>query len=251
VSISVATLGRTAVMAQVIVVPAGTYRVTGAITHQGFPVHGAEVEVVRGPATGLTTIGNGTYSLYGVVGDSEIRVRKDGYAVGVRRTTVTRHQSLDFSLALRRGPENAAGTYTLRVSASDACRGTLPPEAWDRMYQATVMQDGSRLTVQLDGATFHTEAGRQLNTFDGVVQPDGVRFSVAGVWWFYYWGYYPDVVERLSPSSFYSFSGDVTATMTPGGITGLLRGEIVIFGGPPLWATVSTCRADHSIALAQ
>jgi hypothetical protein len=252
VSLSVsAPPSRSSVRADVIVVPAGTYRVTGAIRDQGVPVYGAMVEVTRGTATGLTTAGEGSYRLYGLAGDSEIRVRKDGYEVGVHRVTVTGHQTVDFDLILRRARDNAAGVYTLKVLASGACRASLPPEAWERTYQAMVSQDGPRLTVQLDGATFHTQQNRLLNTFGGVVQPGGVTFSVgmAGMYYGYFY-YFPDVLEQLTPSSYYSFGGAIGAAITPAGITGVLEGELLVIGGPPNWRITGRCPApDHSIVL--
>jgi hypothetical protein len=251
VSLSVSTPGRSAVLADVIVVPAGTYRVTGAIRDQGVPVYGAMVEVTRGTATGLRAAGQGSYRLYGLAGDSEIRVRKDGYEVGVQRMSVTGHQTVDFDLILRRSRDNAAGVYTLKVSASEACRASLPPEASERTYQARVSQDGPRLTVHLDGATFHTQQNRLLNTFGGVVQPGGVTFSPAMAWTYYFYGgfYFPDVLEQLTPSSYYSFGGAIGAAITPAGITGVLGGEILVIGGPN-WRTIGSCRAsDHSFVL--
>jgi hypothetical protein len=251
-SLSVAVPGRGAVRADVIVVPAGTYRLSGAIRDQGVPVHGAEVEVTRGPAAGLRAVGDGTYRLYGVAGDSEIRVRKDGYEVGVQRIIVDSHRTLDFDLTLHAPRDNAAGLYTLRVSASETCRGTLPSEAWERTYQASVSQDGPRLTVRLDGATFHTQFANLLNRFSGTVQPGGVTFSPATWWSFtgYYFYYFPDVVERLTPSSYYSFGGEITAAIMPVGITGSLSGEVVIAEGPPRWWITRRCQAsDHSIVL--
>jgi hypothetical protein len=250
-SLSVAVPGRGAVRADVIVVPAGTYRVTGAIRDQGVPVYGAVVEVTRGTATGLTTAGEGSYRLYGLAGDSEIRVRKDGYEVGVQRLTVTGHRTLDFDLILRRPRDTAAGLYTLKVSASEACRGSLPPEAWERTYQALVSQDGPRLTVQLDGATFHTRQNRLLNTFGGVVQPGGVTFSPAMGWSYYgYFYYFPDVLEQLTPTSHYTFGGEITAAIMSAGISGSLKGEILMAAGPPSWRTTASCQAsDHSFVL--
>lgn len=72
--------GRGSTTGQVVVTSPGTYRLLGSVRDSGLPVSGAEVAVSAGPAEGLTaTTVNGTYRLYGVHGDAEVRVRRPGY----------------------------------------------------------------------------------------------------------------------------------------------------------------------------
>jgi Bacterial Ig-like domain (group 2) len=72
---------------EVIVVPRGTYRVVGLVTEAegpSEPVIGATVAVTAGLGAGFvtTTGGDGRYRLYGVAGDVELRITKDGYLNG-------------------------------------------------------------------------------------------------------------------------------------------------------------------------
>lgn len=67
--------------ANVMVVPAGTYRLTGTVTESGLPVVKATVAVTSGIGTGLSasTDFGGVYRIYGVAGQIELTVTKDGY----------------------------------------------------------------------------------------------------------------------------------------------------------------------------
>ena len=87
----------------VIVVPAGTYRLNGVVSEAGVqtrPVSDALVEVTTGAGAGLftSTRGDGSYRLYGVSGESNIRVTKDGYQPQTQTVIVTDHQTLDITL---------------------------------------------------------------------------------------------------------------------------------------------------------
>ena len=91
--------GQTATKSPVFVVPLGTYRLSGLVMDDGTGVSDAEVTVLSGAGAGLTTrtVG-GAYRLYGVAGDTEIRVRKDGYQSASELLDVSSPAVLNFRL---------------------------------------------------------------------------------------------------------------------------------------------------------
>jgi hypothetical protein len=97
-SITIAYLNRSAVKSNVLVLPTGTYRLAGTIRDTGVPIVDVRVEVTHGPGTGLATTANPLYRLYGVAGDTEIRVTKNGYREERKRIQVTGHETLDIEL---------------------------------------------------------------------------------------------------------------------------------------------------------
>ena len=77
----------------------GTYRLSGIVMDDGAGVSDAEVSVLSGAGAGLTarTV-DGVYKLYGVAGDSEIRVRKEGYQSARELLDVSGPAVLNFTL---------------------------------------------------------------------------------------------------------------------------------------------------------
>ena len=96
---------------EVIVVPAGTYRLSGDVLDEKFPLPSeAQVTVSAGSAAGLTTtIRGGFFRLYGVVGDTEIRINTPGYEEHRQRTQVSSHQYVRIGLVLSKPREQVAG----------------------------------------------------------------------------------------------------------------------------------------------
>jgi Carboxypeptidase regulatory-like domain len=221
---------------EVIVVPTGTYRLSGAVRDDGVPVSGARVEVVNGDGRVLSAIADGSYRLYAVSGDVDVRVAKAGYQEQSRRLHVSSHSTIDFDLALSRPRDELAGAYTLTVSAADECRASLPDSVRDRTYTALVTQTGARLQVRLDDATFALSKNGYGNAFGGTVLPGEVtfllnQFLAAG--YFYYNFPYADLLEEVSPSLFLAVDGTVVSTLSAGGLTGTLNGTFQTFTFDP------------------
>jgi hypothetical protein len=63
--------------------PTGTFRLMGTVSDAGLALERAEVRVLSGAGTGLSTLTSdgGQYRLYGVAGDTRIEVRKNNYAI--------------------------------------------------------------------------------------------------------------------------------------------------------------------------
>ena len=225
-SVTVSWSGRTATRSEVIVVPAGTYRVTGNIRDGGVLVPDAEVRVMSGPSQGLSTKSpSGAYRLYGVAGDSELRVAKSGYEDARRRIIVSNHERVDFDLTLSNPREEMAGTYTLRVTAANECRSMLPAELLSRTYEAVITQTGPRLQVKLQSATFYRSGNTLYDHFSGTVEPGRAVFQIFGSYYYYYY-YLPSILEQL-PGSLFSFSGTAAVTSSPTGKSGTLAGALV------------------------
>lgn len=102
--IRVSYLGRMGVRT-VFGLPLGTFRLTGKVLDDGQPVDGARVEVLTGAGAGLVAItSGGEYRIYGVGGDTKVRVQKAAYEPAIDAVDVGRHETLDFELK-RANPE--------------------------------------------------------------------------------------------------------------------------------------------------
>jgi hypothetical protein len=211
------------------VLPEGTYRLYGTVKDEGVYLDGVRVEITAGSAAGMSATANGFFRFYGVEGDTEIRVSKEGYDTQVRRATVTSHHTEEFGLALSRPRPAVEGAYTLTVIAAAECRANLPAEARQRTYGALVAQDGPKLTVTLDRAKFPTEPlYGPGNRFSGSVGPGGVIFHLFG---YYDEGtgvYPPTILEELDVPSYFTFYGKAVAAPAGDSYAGRLDGEIAV-----------------------
>lgn len=252
--------------AEIVIVPDGTYRLTGRVVESGpgqIPIASAAVET--GDVVGLpyvVKIGtevDGRYSLYGVTGPMTIRVSKGGYAPREARIDVTDHRTQDFELdaAMPRG--DVEGHYELTVTASPSCSGGLPEFARERRYRAYLEQRDDRLDlleVTLSGAKFLL--GLKGHGFVGRLEPSGrMTFSLDAYDPSYPYGYnYPDVVEQVGDSDYLVIYGVITADDESGHtrIDGRLRGGVGLwqneFGFPHAGRRLAECHAeDHRVLL--
>jgi hypothetical protein len=260
-SVSVSAVGRQTLKNGVLILPAGTYRLAGIVRDAGLPVIGARVEVTAGTGQGLaattsdpsaaTPFPPGTYRLYGVSGETEIRVIRDGYQEHRQSLQVASHQMLDVDLSLSRPRDQISGTYTLTVSAAAQC--ALPQETRSRTYRAVVGQDGPRLTITLEDSNFFVRSGITYNSFPGTVEPDRVIFR-PGQFDAYY-NYLPDVLEQLATTTFFAFGGLAATTVSPTGLSGTLDGTLETLqtsATPGRFETVDSCRSTgHRFALSR
>jgi hypothetical protein len=233
---------------EVLVLPAQTYRLTGTVRDAGFTVTGARVDVMAGLGRGLvaTTIG-GTYVLWGVGGDVELRVTRDGFQEQKKRVLVTTHQEVDFDLILSRPRPEIAGRYTLTLNADTACSAALPEEARVRRYTAVATQQGPRVSVTLEGSTFYRHhSGALHNAFEGTMDQDRVRFLIFPAMGYYYYYDFP-ILDVLSPDIVLQISGSAWTAVTPAGLVGALSGWIetrrVIGAGS--FETINSCSSTR------
>jgi len=241
---------------EVLVLPPGTYRVGGMVKEAGVPVAGASVDVVENADIHTLTDASGSYRLYGVAGDVQMRVTKEGYRARVSRLTVTANESLDFTLERVSPPANLTGIYTLLLAAGPCVYGGtigVPDNEQTRRYDAVVTQDGPGLKVQLSGAQFATRGDRG-DGFKGWIYPDRITFVFSGWDDYVYSGIYYNLVEILAenPSKLLTVSGEVSATASETGISGSLDGTIEVvrrlgdYGNSDWWSCWSH---THQFAL--
>ena len=138
----------------VMIVPTGTFRLIGAVQETVpplGPVPGVRIEVAEGTERGLSTntAPDGSFRLYGVTGDVELRLSKAGYATRTERLTVTDHQSRDFGLAIVTPLTDLSGRYALTIRAAPAC-DQAPEDMRERRYTADITQVGPLARVTLE-----------------------------------------------------------------------------------------------------
>ncbi len=213
----------------ILVVPTGTFRLSGTVTGFGELLAGALVQVTGGVGAGLSVVTTGgLYRLYGVAGNVGMTVSKDAYVTITKTLTVSGNtDNVNFDLAPVNPPPSLAGTYTLRITADAACAtdgaGALPSIGRDRRYTATIDETETRLHVVLAGANFLSGA----NSMYGQLALDGTTtFYVDS--YFYYKTF--DVAEVLPDGSgdIYFLSGDITAARSGNNLIGTLNGDIKV-----------------------
>jgi hypothetical protein len=83
--------------------PRGTYRLAGVVREDGQPVDGARVDITSGAGKGLFAITDkGQYRIYGVAGDTQVRVTRPDSEPVVSSLDINTNQTLDFDLKARR-----------------------------------------------------------------------------------------------------------------------------------------------------
>ena len=218
------------------------------------------MDVASGANGHFTTTGDdGRYRLYGVSGDTQLRITKTGYDMTTLNVSVTDHAIQNFEVRLSTPRIEVAGTYTLTIAAADSCRGKLPDDALLRTYTAVVTQQGPRLETTLTGGSFANNRTGRGSSFPGSVEPSLVRFSLNLTPWYNYYpyvpGYYPDIVEQLS-SGYFVVSGSVVAEPSRSGLAGLLDGDIALWprdprGGSSQSPTASCRSSSHRFTLSR
>ncbi|HXG56939.1 MAG TPA: carboxypeptidase-like regulatory domain-containing protein [Vicinamibacterales bacterium] len=241
-------------IARILVLPRGTFRVTGTVRESGFEIANATLTVISGIGEGLTTVSrsDGSYAFYGVSGPVQIQAKKDGYLTGTQRLDVTAHRTYDFDLAPDRARNDYRGIYTLTIAASSCGPGqsTFPDAARRRVYTANVTQEGARLTVTLSDADFIVTKGRG-NSFVGFLDPtDMIKFFLSRDSYYYYHFDGDHIVERFDAGALV-VSGIASARGTATAISGTLPGAILIASRqtPPFGPFGSRCIDTHGFEM--
>ena len=261
--LAVASVAARSAKQTLLVLPTGTYVLSGSVTDGGMPLTDVEVELTSGTGAGMAAIANPSFKFYGVAGDTEIRVTKSGYETQVRRVSVTQHQTQGFDLVPSDRREAVAGTYTLRIAAAAACAQQLPENVRSRTYTAAISQSGPLSNAVLSGADMGGP-WKPANSFGGSVETGIVRFAPSR-----YSGEDrastfrpPSIMEVISSSqddtTYFTFFGSVVATPDGDGYSGTLDGslEVITVPGPgvPWWDSLfqrqASCRsAAHQFTL--
>ena len=208
------------------VLPEGTYRLDGRVTDSGMGVAGVTVTVMGSVGGDLTTITDdeGRYWLYGVRDRVRLLAKGAGYRDRIEDVDVVGHRSFDFQITAERERADLRGLYRLTLHRAP-CPDTPVPDT--RSYDATVTQDGPRLTVALSGADFIVSRGRG-NAFSGFIDAGNrVTFAIGDPSDEYHYGPY-DFVERIDDARALIVNGPVTAELSSTGISGTLRGAFLL-----------------------
>jgi hypothetical protein len=226
---------------EVVVLPAGTFRLVGVIGEVAFPgmvVPGARVEVESGSAS-ATTNGLGQYRLYGVPPAADIRVSADGYGTRTFSVALTGNATRNFELPLIEPRSPLDGTYSVFIDAvscpSPGFVPVLPSDLQHRVYGAHMTQTGSRIDVKLVGGQFRTNSLNKGDHFFGTLVAGGFRINLDWYDSYYYPWYgpefYPSIAERLPTGNYLVSSGQVNVTgSTTAGFTGTFA-----FSAMTLW----------------
>jgi hypothetical protein len=252
-----AAVGPRSATRSIIVVPAGTYRVTGRVMEADIiaPVRDARVEVTAGTGAGLasTTDDDGRYALHGVGDDSEVTVSKFGYRSQVLRPAPVDHLTQDVQLVLAAPRPSVAGTYQLRITVDPMCPDPPPESLRTRTYVATLKQFGTHISVELSGARFARDFTGQVGVFEGRLEPRGLIFNLISEGWRYYSLYeYPDITEILDgDAGWLVVGGAVVAAPAANGFAGSVEGPFVLFARDPALnpPVLASCRGSHSFVL--
>jgi hypothetical protein len=233
--------------AQLLVLPAGTFALSGSVLDGTFGLADVRVTVVSGAAAGLTTTtaADGTYSLYGVSGPLQVRFTKHRYEDALHSLDVSAHRALHLVLVAGPGRTDYRGVYTLTIAADSSCR--LPPEAQRRVYRAIVNQNTGYVTVSLSEAEFVITRGAGGGFAGFADAGDALTFELGtpSYYWYSAFGHY-DIVDRLSPGVVLVFTGKVTAKGTPQLITGTLAGTIFTASpAAPFPPLAPACESDR------
>ena len=222
--------------AGVIVIPTGTYVVGGRVIESTDPlvyVDAPQVLVTSGLGQGQSTVAYGSsYRLYGLAGQTTLRVTKEGYRTQEQTIDVTDHQPLDIALQLLAPRPDVSGEYTWTMTAAGACEGlhtegTLPEEAKQRRYMASVTQRGPELSVKLSGADFIAPmpADRVVR---GRIESGRVVFYL---WWGDAWWDIgpPQIVEKLSTGETLVLDGSAQASISERRMAGVFDGGFYVY----------------------
>ena len=228
---------------EVVVVPDGTFRVTGRISESGTPtalLQNARVEVSGGPST--FTDGVGIYRLYGVGGNSRLRVSKPDYVSQEIVLVITDHHVENIALTLASPRLQVAGTYQMRIEVAPECRGQIPAPFHTRQYTADVMQQGARIEGTVSGANFSS------NTFAGRVDAREVFLDILYDAYYYGGG---DLIEVVDEQTYLVFWGQASLVQSGRSLTGGLWGSIMVFDRSPAARTPpkASCYAGHHLTL--
>lgn len=219
----IASIGVRTASRNVIVVPTGTYQLSGRVMEgTSIPVPGARVETISAAGTlTATTAQDGTFTLYGVGPSAELRVSKEGYAPHSQPVALANHVSVVVSLKPNGPALDISGTYTLTISA-DGCGSSMHEELRRRSYPADVTQQPDQVViVTLRGAGFSTGAPQRVFGSAGAASVV-LRFPEAD----WYYGNLYVVQEPLPDGTFLIITGIASLAPAADGLRGTLSGTI-------------------------
>ncbi|HYN10423.1 MAG TPA: Ig-like domain-containing protein [Vicinamibacterales bacterium] len=200
----------------VIILPAGTFKLSGVVRDASGGLTSVVVEVVSGTGAGQSTksFQGGSYALFGVAGQVQLRASAPGYTTQEFTLNVTGHAVRDVTLVTTGNTTDMSGQWTLTVSTSGTCSETWSSEARTRQVGAVVTQQGTRLTIRFQNvASF---------IFETIGRVAANAFSMT----LFYDDYYLDwgLTQRVSPTEWIGVNGEFNGTVTGAVVEGTLSG---------------------------
>ena len=233
---------------QVIVLPDGTFRVTGRVYEPGTttPVPQARISVSDGAGGNLSTDTDfsGNFRLYGVPRSAEIVASHAGYETQTRQMEFSEHSEITLELPLAGPRLEFAGTFTATFDWR-ACTSRVRPEDVRRVYTVVVSQSGSVLDLRFTEPSFAINSLSRGNIMQGRINAaDITLYAEHGFWYSYYSGpaSYPFLVERLPDDARLVVSGTATLVPSGAGFAGEIKGLMEMYGrGFPSGAPIGHC----------
>ena len=217
---------------ELIVVPAGTYRVNGRVTDAedlGAPIAGALVRArdSGGAGPSAQTDAGGSYVLYGVGAEADLIVARDGYTETTRRVLVDKHTAINLEMPIAGSRLEVGGTYTA-IFEWVQCGASFQEELRRRVYGATMTQIRSRVELRFTSPTFARLNANPRNLMLG--SADAINVVIATpVGLGFYDPSFP-VVEMLSDGTYLELSVAATLAPTAAGFAGRVTGQANHYG---------------------
>ena len=235
-----------------LVLPAGTYMLSGVARDGDAVIFGAHVELrgQTGAAIATTTTNwEGRYTLYGAPADATIRVTHDAFTEGVASLAsaagTALRRSLDVRLSRLGARADHSGSYVLDVRASCEPGNPFPESLRHRRYRAVLTQDArAHVTARLSGAEFFkffpwSTVGNP-GVLGGTASEGRARFALGDSW---DWGVNADLTEKLPDQTSLVIHGVAELTATPTGLVGTLNGSFDLYP-TTAWAVSMSCRSS-------
>ena len=236
---------------RVLVIPPGTFKLSGRITDSSGGIENVEVRVLSGTGAGLAakTDFGGNYRLYGVAGDVRVSVSAPGYVPQEIGATVTSHTTRNFALTTSSTSVDVSGQWTMTFRTSSACSSNWSPELRQREIAANVSKQDTRLNIRFVGPAVVTSFGSGQSS--GRIA--GTAFSMTLAYDDYY-GIY-SLLERVNPTEWVAvtgtFTGEANSSVTAidGTFSGSLTSYVTAASATFPTGTARTCEADPQVQL--
>ena len=203
---------------RVLILPPGTFKLSGTVRDESGVVEGVAVEARSGGTSKTaTTPQDGKFAFYGVGGEVELLASARGYNQSDTTFTVSEHTVRDISLTTTAIPLDLAGTWTLSLSAASPCSDAWPEAIRHLDEPVAITQQGTRLTFRFTAPTiqqgFTATSGRIA----------GTEFSLAIDFDDYYEDY--GLLDRMTPTDWIGVTGTGEASGDRTAIRGTFAGR--------------------------
>ena len=220
---------------EIVVVPDGTFRVTGRILEEDgvTPVANAHIRVRDADDTGPQTDADsgGYYRLYGVKSSIDLVVTREGYVDTEQKSlTISRHTSLNVLLPASGPRLKVDGAYTVTFDWSN-CVNTFPNDLRHRVYGAVVKQAEAEIEVRFTEPGFVHNSANRGDLMEGRVGPSGMHlFADSGYYYWYYGASAAPYLTELLPDNHRLVSwGTAFLTQSGNRFSGAIQGGASLY----------------------